>query len=314
MAKVFGRVIEEEVTFLTDPEIEFVSLVKYAANRMPFKIIKQEDVMSEMLYRVLVPKDMEQDKLKELAEKYSFSIENEEKGDFEQYRIFKQKDIEKAEDKKTALVALDKENKVYAVVVAEKKEDIEKYDAQSLDDVLRAMYSMEEIIYGALTQPAAKQEERIDMVKKAINNFMEFAISVLENTKAEDVAKEVKKEEKKEETEVDVSKIVADVVDKITAKQKEIDKLFEESKANLEKQLLTLLDAKINEVQEAVKSEASAFVTKNTFEETLKEIKKTIEEATSVIKKGSEISEPVDTKKAEDLKVEQKEFKFFTAI
>ena len=314
MAKVFGRVIEEEVTFLTDPEIEFVSLVKYAANRMPFKIIKQEDVMSEMLYRVLVPKDMEQDKLKELAEKYSFSIENEEKGDFEQYRIFKQKDIEKAEDKKAALVALDKENKVYAVVVAEKKEDIEKYDTQSLDDVLRAMYSMEEIIYGALTQPAAKQEERIDMVKKAINNFMEFAISVLENTKAEDVAKEVKKEEKKEETEIDVSKIVADVVDKITAKQKEIDKLFEESKANLEKQLLTLLDAKINEVQEVVKSEANAFVTKNTFEETLKEIKKTIEEATSVIKKGSEISEPVDTKKAEDLKVEQKEFKFFTAI
>ena len=314
MAKVFGRVIEEEVTFLTDPEIEFVSLVKYAANRMPFKIIKQEDVMSEMLYRVLVPKDMEQDKLKELAEKYSFSIENEEKGDFEQYRIFKQKDIEKAEDKETALVALDKENKIYAVVVTEKKEDIEKYDAQSLDDVLRAMYSMEEIIYGALTQPAAKQEERVDMVRKAISNFMEFAISVLENTKAEDVAKEVKKEEKKEETKVDISKIVADVVDKITAKQKEIDKLFEESKVNLEKQLLTLLDAKINEVQEAVKSEASAFVTKNTFEETLKEIKKTIEEATSVIKKGSEISEPVDTKKAEDLKVEQKEFKFFTAI
>lgn len=314
MAKVFGKVIEEEITFLTEPEIEFVSLVKYAANRMPFKIIKQEDVMSEMLYRVLVPKDMEQDKLKELAEKYSFSIENEEKGDFTEYRIFKQKDIEKAEDKETALVALDKENKIYAVVVTEKKEDIKKYDAQSLDDVLRAMYSMEEIIYGVLTQPTAKQEERIDMVKKAINNFLEFAISVLENTKAEDVAKEVKKEEKKEEPETDVSKIVADVVDKITAKQKEIDKLFEESKAHLEKHLLTLLDAKINEVQEAVKSEASTFVTKDTFEETLKEIKKTIEEATNVIKKGSEISEPVNPKKAEDVKVKPNEFKFFTAI
>jgi len=314
MAKVFGKVIEEEITFLTEPEIEFVSLVKYAANRMPFKIIKQEDVMSEMLYRVLVPKDMEQDKLKELAEKYSFSTENEEKGDFTEYRVFKQKDVEKAEGKETALVALDKENKIYAVVVTEKKEDIEKYDAQSLDDVLRAMYSMEEIIYGALTQPAAKQEERVDMVKKAISNFMEFAISVLENTKAEDVAKEVKKEEKKEEPETDVSKIVADVVDKITAKQKEIDKLFEESKANLEKQLLTLLDAKINEVQEAVKSEADSFVTKDTFEETLKEIKQVIEETTSVIKKGSEVSEPVNTEKAEDVKVKHNEFKFFTAI
>jgi len=257
---------------------------------------------------------MEQDKLKELAEKYSFSTENEEKGDFTEYRIFKQKDIEKAEDKETALVALDKENKVYAVVVTEKKEDIEKYDAQSLDDVLRAMYSMEEIIYGALTQPAAKQEERVDMVKKAISNFMEFAISVLENTKAEDVAKEVKKEEKKEESKTDVSKIVADVVDKITAKQKEIDKLFKESKANLEKQLLTLLDAKINEVQEAVKSEADSFVTKDTFEETLKELKQVIEETTNVIKKGSEISEPVNTKKAEDIKVKHNEFKFFTAI
>ena len=314
MAKVFGKVVEEEITFLTEPEIEFVSLVKYAANRMPFKIIKQEDVMSEMLYRVLVPKDMEQDKLKELAEKYSFSTENEEKGDFTEYRIFKQKDVEKAEDKETALVALDKKNKIYAVVVTEKKEDIEKYDSYGLDDVLRAMYSMEEIIYGVLTQPIGDQKERLEIVKKAINNFMEFAITVLENTKAEDVAKEVKKEEKKEEPETDVSKIVADVVDKITAKQKEIDKLFEESKANLEKQLLTLLDAKINEVQEAIKSEADSFVTKDTFEETLKELKQVIEETTNVIKKGSEISEPVNTKKAEDIKVKHNEFKFFTAI
>ena len=190
MAKVFGRVIEEEVTFLTEPQVEFVSLVKYAANRMPFKIIKREGIMNEMLYRVLVPKDMEQEKLEELAKQYSFSIEKEEEGDFKQYRIFKQKDVEKMEEKETALIALDKENKVYAVVVAEKKEDIEKgeYSQQTLDDVLKAMFAMEEIIYGVLTQPAAKQEERIEMIKKAIQNFMDFAMAVLEATKAEDVA------------------------------------------------------------------------------------------------------------------------------
>ena len=67
-------------------------------------------------------------------------------------------------------------------------------------------------------------------------------------------------------------------------------------------------------MQEAVKSEAESFITKDTFEETLKEIKKTIEEATNVIKKGSEISEPINTKKDEGIKVKHNEFKFFTAI
>jgi hypothetical protein len=261
MAKVFGRVIEEEIIFLTEPQIEFVSLVKYAANRMPFKIIKKEEIMSEMLYRVFVPKDMEQEKLEELAKQHSFSVEKEEKGNFKQYRIFKQKDIEKMEEKETALVALDKENKIYAVVVAEKKEDIEKeYSSeQSLDDILRAMYAMEEIIYGSLTQPAAKQEERIDMIKKAIQNFMDFAMAVLETTKAEDVAEFEGVE--KEEAEIKIGHIVSDTIEKmiekldskILSKQEDLEKDLNNFKASIKEELQKSIEEHIKGIQEAIK-------------------------------------------------------------
>lgn len=309
MAKVFGKIIEEEVTFLIDPEVEFVSLVKYAANRMPFKIIKQEDKMDGMLYRVLVPKDIGDEKLKELAEKYSFSTEKEEKGDFKQFRIFTQKEIEKDDNVETVLVALDKENKIYAVVKAE--EDAQK-SAENLDSVLEAMWAMEQIVYGTLSQPTAKQSERIDTIKKAIENFLDYAMSVLQNTKAEDVVKTEKKEDKKE----DIAEIVAKTVNEIVQKQKQAEKDIEAFKSEAQKTLEKLVTNKLEELQKSIKEESEAFITKETYEKSIKELKESIESISGVIKKQSEVDENGKSKKTEDEpeKGVTEGFKFFTAI
>jgi len=310
MAKVFGKIVEEEVTFLTQPEIEFVSLVKYAANRMPFKIIKEEGNMSNMLYRVLVPKDMDETKLKELAEKYSFSIDNEEDGGKE-YRVFKQKDVEKMEDKETALVALDKENKIYAVVVGDKKDDITtKYDSTlNLDDIITAMYAMEEIIFGTLSQPAVSNQDRIDMIKKAIQNFVEFTTSILENTKAEDVITKTKKDEPDMITKA-INTVFEKVEKDIRTKQEEIDKSISE----FEGKVASLIDEKIKALEKAFKDESATFVTKETFDSFIKEVKEKIEEVSNVITRKSEPQEPKHVTPENKVVKTSDGYRFFTAI
>lgn len=315
MAKVFGKVIEEEVNFLIDPEVEFVSLVKYAANRMPFKIIKQEDIMGGMLYRVLVPKDIDEEKLKELAEKYSFKTDKEVEGDFKSYKVFEQDTTEKSDDVETVLVALDKDEKVYAVVA---KTEEKQESAQTLEDIVRAMYAMEDIIYGTLSQPAAKPEDRINMIKNAIQNFMDYAMVVLSQTKADDVIEEKKKDDKKEEKEekdVDIAEIVAKTVNEIIQKQQEAEKMISEFKENTVKSLTELIDTKIKEIYETISKEVGELVRLETFEKTIDEIKKELESMTTVVKRGSELGEGIKTQKQEDSKPAiVKEFKFFTAI
>jgi len=40
--KIVSEVKEADVTFLTDADVQFVSLVRHGANRSPFKVIKEE--------------------------------------------------------------------------------------------------------------------------------------------------------------------------------------------------------------------------------------------------------------------------------
>lgn len=62
-AKIVTQQVEREVTMMTDPEAQFVSLVKHAANRMPFRVIKtqkggEQESMSFVVQSILVPKAM----------------------------------------------------------------------------------------------------------------------------------------------------------------------------------------------------------------------------------------------------------------
>ncbi len=62
-AKIVTEEVEKEVTMMTQPEAHFVSLVKHAANRMPFRVIKSQkggesNSMSFVVQSILVPKEM----------------------------------------------------------------------------------------------------------------------------------------------------------------------------------------------------------------------------------------------------------------
>lgn len=58
--RVITELAEKDVTFLTDADIEFVSLVKHAANQQPFRVIKeekpQEEVEVESIFKETVSK------------------------------------------------------------------------------------------------------------------------------------------------------------------------------------------------------------------------------------------------------------------
>lgn len=62
-AKIVTQQVEKEVTMMTEPEAQFVSLVKHAANRMPFRVVKSQKggehkQMSFVVQSILVPKEM----------------------------------------------------------------------------------------------------------------------------------------------------------------------------------------------------------------------------------------------------------------
>ena len=69
--KIVSEVKEADVTFLTDADVHFVSLVRHGANRSPFKVIKEEKEggdgkMTMVIQSILVPKNSS---LEDLAKK-----------------------------------------------------------------------------------------------------------------------------------------------------------------------------------------------------------------------------------------------------
>jgi len=69
--KIVSEVKEADVTFLTDADVQFVSLVRHGANRSPFKVIKEEKEggdgkMTMVIQSILVPKNSS---LEDLAKK-----------------------------------------------------------------------------------------------------------------------------------------------------------------------------------------------------------------------------------------------------
>lgn len=112
---------EETVTFLADPDITYVSLVRHGANNTPFRIVKSHKggSMGKIIQAVMVPKDSEID-IQTLMGKDIRSDIVEEEGDHKYYV-----QVEKSAcipDSKS-LVLVDKEKQIYAVtyeLVAEK--------------------------------------------------------------------------------------------------------------------------------------------------------------------------------------------------
>ena len=193
-------VAENEVTWLMNPDVEFVSLVGRAANQTGFKILKSQEGVSNMpnkaIYKVLVPKKTSTKKLNEFAEEHGFSVDKEMKAtsELEGFNTFKQMEDEKLDfEQEQNVIALDKENGIYGIVATLQEEDEEAgldeekaVDWETADKVFDALMGMTDMVAGALRQPGASDASQRQSVMTAVDNFRKYAEAVLANNKSEE--------------------------------------------------------------------------------------------------------------------------------
>ena len=107
-AKVLSVIIEDEVTFMTDADIEFVSLVKHGANRTPFKILKTDkggSSMDKVISAVLIPKDLTDEEVATLLEGYR----NDTVKEYDSYNSYTQVEEDTIQMDTVEVIFLDKE-------------------------------------------------------------------------------------------------------------------------------------------------------------------------------------------------------------
>lgn len=195
MAKVKSIIMEGNVGYMEDVVIEYVSLVGHAANRQPFKIIKGEvkgdsTMPKQVIYDVLIPKDVKEERLQEIMTEHDFSTEQKSEDALEGYTVYRQVDDKEVDPESRKMAEL--KDGVY-VVIADLKEESElpcvekEMEYQTLDKLAEAMYAMESIVIGTLRQPEADGMNRKAMVMEAVSNFGRYADAVLSTVKREEV-------------------------------------------------------------------------------------------------------------------------------
>jgi hypothetical protein len=319
MAKVKSIITEADVSFMTNPEIHFVSLVGHAANRQPFKIIKgqikgDDNMPKKTIFSVLVPKTTTEEKLQEIVSEHKFSVEEKDETSLSGYDVYiqaKDEDID-PDSKKIAKL----EDDVF-IVVADLKEDSEKegtekdeFNWETYDTIADSLFAMCDIVLGSLRQPEADGTSRKDIIFAAISNFTKHAEAFLSTMKAEDVVEniEVKSEiiksllAEKEEVVPEVPEVNEDIqkateeIEILKKQLEDIKNLFEETKETLNKN--------INECLEA-------YTKKEDVDVTVAEIKDSIEQIkTSTFSRKSDI----DEKKPPVIKQENKKRNTFVTF
>lgn len=325
MNSVKGVLIEDEVVFMTNPNIEFVSLVKHAANRKPFRIIKGqvkgESNMNKVIHSLLVSKDIGDDKLKELADTYSLETKDEEA--LEGFDVYKQVDDEEIQAETKSVAAV--EDGVYAVVadLAEESEvepTEKQFDYATMDDLADAAFAMMDIVFGTMRQPEATDKQRKTQILGAVDNFKKYAEAVLTNAKAEDVATKLepredlevikelfKPKEPEEDTkgvEEKLDELFNSMVEKIESKSEEkVQAKIDEFKQEYQ-EMKDSLNQKLNE-------ELEKFAHKEEVDKEIKDLKGELENLKNTpTQRKSEIEET----KEKETKVETRPQRQFTTF
>lgn len=228
MPKVISTTIEDEVTFLTNVDVEYVSLVRHGANRTPFRILKSDkggSTMEKVVTAVLIPKSISEDDAAGHLEGYR----SDEVKEYDTYKSYIQVDHETIDPETAEVIFIDKEAGILGVVaslVTDKdeggdisdpknpdaaKEDAaaeekageteakgdedpkvvekESLDYATMDELYMELYAMADIVGGALRQSQIEPNSRKSTVLTAIDNFRTFASMVLDNAKSDDAVK-----------------------------------------------------------------------------------------------------------------------------
>lgn len=202
MAKVksITTTIEDEVVFMVDPNVEFVSLVKHGANRAPFKVLKEEKTkedsnMNKVVQSVLVSNSLSDEDIAKALE--GIDKRNEKK--YSSFTAYPQVSIEKVNAESVVVVKHEEVDGIYFVLgdLAEGATETgtlmvdakQAVDYATLDNLYSELYAMADVVGGAMRQENADAEFRKTTILKAIENFKSFAEVVLESLSAEKLAK-----------------------------------------------------------------------------------------------------------------------------
>lgn len=186
VTKEVTATIEQEVVFMVDPTVDFVSLVKHGANRAPFKILKSKggSKMNKVLQAILIRHGMPDDEVQKALE--GMETKNVEK--FDSYDSYIQVPMDQFKPESMAVVKAD--DGVYSIfgelsegsekgkVVMDAKQAV---DYATMDSLYSELYAMADIVSGAMRQENAETSFRADTILKAIDNFRAYAEVVLQN-------------------------------------------------------------------------------------------------------------------------------------
>ena len=224
--KIVSEVKEADVTFLTDADVQFVSLVRHGANRSPFKVIKEEKEggdgkMTMVIQSILVPKNSS---LEDLAKKkdcaWAVEAKTDSKETFDTYDKYVQIEEDGFVQNSLQLTKLDG-NGTFAMVgslkdgkskevltIPEQKMDIPispmdtaiaEADGPAFVLTFRDMFDKElsgflDVVRGTMTQSKVDTKKRKASVMSALTafgNFLSIGIDAIDSN-----AKGGKKEEK----------------------------------------------------------------------------------------------------------------------
>lgn len=217
--------VEKTVDMMTNPQIEFVSLVRHGANRMPFRVVKSQDkggepVVTLAVQSILLPNgqdisalagkegqqwvaDARVDKA-EQYEGYKKLVQTEEKafdiGSLQLMSLGKGavaivgKLEQSVPDALTVSTQVAKEMPTPPLYAPMDSHAVTM--APSFGDVMeQELYSMMDVVYGALKQATSDAKQRKSVVLGAVENFKTFLATALDSIGTEKVELKALKDE-----------------------------------------------------------------------------------------------------------------------
>lgn len=201
--KEITTTIEDEVVFMVDPQVEFVSLVKYGANRAPFKVLKQEKEtkeesdMNKVVQSVLVRNDLSEEDMTKALE----GIDRRDEKKFSTFTAYPQVSVHKCKEDSLIVQKHEDVDGIFFVLgdLAEGtgesgtlQVDVkEAVDYATMDNLYSELYAMADVVGGAMRQENADADFRKTTILTTIDNFRAFAEVVLENLAEKMLAKGV---------------------------------------------------------------------------------------------------------------------------
>lgn len=208
MAKVkeVTTTVEDEVTYMVDPQVEFVSLVKYGANRAPFKVLKSEKTkeesnMNKVVQSVLVRNDLSDENIAKALE----GIDKREEKKYSTFTAFQQVSVHKCKEDSLIVQKHEEVDGIF-FVLGDLADDTgesgtlqvdikEAVDYATMDNLYSELYAMADVVGGAMRQENADADFRKTTILTTIDNFRAFAEVVLENLSEKMLAKGVNPED-----------------------------------------------------------------------------------------------------------------------